>query len=264
MDGCFTQGRKCCATPAFSGVPKQRGTTSQLVASPLPSRGPKRGQKCYVTPTISGTPKQRGTKAVAASRLPSRGPKRGRKCHVTPAFSGVPKERGKKKWLPHPCFLGGPKEGGSATSPLHSRRSQTPSAATKSEVAHRWAHRLQACIFSKIGKFFLQQGRVILIFVVNAWGKKSSHRVIFFCGKPCNFFLWEVLVTKKSSRRVVFFFVVMRVTGLHDLRQKKNFMSAHEAAPSARATAVVGLPSLLHFCTRPSAFRWPYAPRRSI
>ena len=40
-----------------------------------------------------------------------------------------------QKWLPHPCLLGGPKEGGNATSPLHSRGSATPSAGRKSEVA---------------------------------------------------------------------------------------------------------------------------------
>ena len=30
-----------------------------------------------------------------------------------------------QKWLPHTCLLGGPKEGGNATSPLHSRGSPT-------------------------------------------------------------------------------------------------------------------------------------------
>ena len=38
----------------------------------------------------------------------------------------VPNE-GKKnlKWLPHPCLLGGPKDGGNAMSPVHSRGSPT-------------------------------------------------------------------------------------------------------------------------------------------
>ena len=37
--------------------------------------GPKRGQKCYATPAFSRVPKQRGTKSeVAASTLPSRRP----------------------------------------------------------------------------------------------------------------------------------------------------------------------------------------------
>ena len=92
-------------------------------------------------------PLQRGTKSeVAASTLPSRGPKRGQDCSVTPAFSGIPNAKrgeGKKsgvvpnkgeqnqKWLPHPCLLGGPKEGGNARSPLHSRGSPTLSAGSK-------------------------------------------------------------------------------------------------------------------------------------
>ena len=42
------------------------------------------------------------------------------------AFSGVP-------WLPHPCLLGGPKEGGIATLPLHSQGS--PTKGTRSQVA---------------------------------------------------------------------------------------------------------------------------------
>ena len=78
-------------------------------------------------------PLQRGTKSeVAASTLPSRGPKRGQDCSVTPAFSGIPNaKRGEQKksvvvpnkgeqnqkWLPHPCLLGGPKEGGNSRGP---------------------------------------------------------------------------------------------------------------------------------------------------
>ena len=71
---------------------------------------------------------------VATSPLPSRGPKRGRKCYVTPAFSGVPNaKRGEhnQKWLPHLCLLKGPKEGGNATSSLHSAGSPTPSIRSK-------------------------------------------------------------------------------------------------------------------------------------
>ena len=101
-------------------------------------------------------PLQRGTKSeVAASTLPSRGPKRGQDCSVTPAFSGIPNaKRGEQKksvvvpnkgeqnqkWLPHPCLLGGPKEGGNARSPLHSRGSPTPSAGSKKSrmVPNKW------------------------------------------------------------------------------------------------------------------------------
>ena len=59
-------------------------------------------------PCILGDPQQRGTKSeVAASPLPSQGPKRGRKCCITLAFSGVPNiGEQNHKWLPHPCLLG--------------------------------------------------------------------------------------------------------------------------------------------------------------
>ena len=77
----------------------------------------------------------RGAKSeVAASPLLCRGPKRGRKCYITPAFLGVPNaKRGEQheKWLPQPYFVGRPKEGGNGMSPLHCPRSATPSAGSK-------------------------------------------------------------------------------------------------------------------------------------
>ena len=120
--GSPTKGNKIssgCLTPAFSraqkgpemvryacilGGPQQKGTTSEI-----------------------GGPLQRGTKSeVAASPLPSEGPKRGWKWYVAPAFSGVPnKGEENQKWLPHSCLFKGPKEGGNAISPLHSRGSPT-------------------------------------------------------------------------------------------------------------------------------------------
>ena len=53
-----------------------------------------------------------------------------------------------QKWMPHPCLLGGPKEGGNATSPLHSQGSLEEG--TKSELApsplpSRGPKRGQAC-----------------------------------------------------------------------------------------------------------------------
>ena len=147
--------------PCILGAPQQRGTKSEVASSPLRSPGPKRGLNAtsplhsqgsptkgnkirsgFLTPAfwggqkraemlhhpyILGDPQQRGTKSeVAASPLPSEGPKRGRKYHVTPAFSGLPnKWKQNQTWVPHPCLLGGPKEGGNATSPLHSRGSPT-------------------------------------------------------------------------------------------------------------------------------------------
>ena len=108
--------------------------------TPAFSRAQKRAEMLR-HPYILGGPQQRGTKSevkleVATSPLPSHGPKKGRKCYITPAFLVVPnKGEQNQKWLPHPCLLGGPKEGGNATSPLHSWGSQTPSAGRKSEVA---------------------------------------------------------------------------------------------------------------------------------
>ena len=57
--------------------------------------------------------------------------------YVTLEFSGVsnPKcEEQNRKCLPHPYLLGGPKEGGTTTQPLHSRGSPTPSARKKTEL----------------------------------------------------------------------------------------------------------------------------------
>ena len=83
---------------ASLGIPKQRGTKSELATPPLRSWGPRRGQKCCVTPGSSGIPKQRGTRsALAATPLSSRGRIRGQKCYVSRVFSGKPKQRGKPK-----------------------------------------------------------------------------------------------------------------------------------------------------------------------
>ena len=71
---------------------------------------------------------------LASSPLLSRGAKRGRRCYVTPALSGVPNAKRREqnqKWLPHPYFLGEPKEGGDATSSLHCPASPTPSAGSE-------------------------------------------------------------------------------------------------------------------------------------
>ena len=103
--------------PCILGVPQQRGTKSQLVASPLPSRGPGKRAGMLRHPCIHRDPQQnlrwlpqprllgcakkggnstaplhsRGPKSkVAATRLPCHGPEKGHKCDVTPAFSRIP------------------------------------------------------------------------------------------------------------------------------------------------------------------------------
>ena len=148
-------GWKCYVTPAFSGVPNKREQNNiwlpQLcllggpkvggsATSPLHSRGcpPKRDRirigclkhafaraqkwtEVLRHPRIVRGPQQSRTKSeLAASAMPSRGPKSGQKCNVTPAFSRVPtKGEQNQNWLPQPFLLEGPKEGGSAMSPLH-------------------------------------------------------------------------------------------------------------------------------------------------
>ena len=181
--------------PYILGDPQQTGPKSEVAASPLPWRGPKRGRKCYVTPDARGSPTKgctirsgcltpalsRAQKRAEmlrhprilgdrertspkskedASPLPSWGPHKGGNatsplhsrgsptkgykirrgcltlaflgptpgqiCDVTPAFSGTPNKGDQnQKWLPHPCLVGGPKEGANATSPEHSWGSPT-------------------------------------------------------------------------------------------------------------------------------------------
>ena len=93
-----------CTSPLHSwGSPTKGGKNGSGSLTPAFSGARKRAEMLH-HPSILGGPQQRGAKSeVAASPLPSRGPKRGRKCYVTPAFSGVPnKGEQNQKWLPHP------------------------------------------------------------------------------------------------------------------------------------------------------------------
>ena len=104
-----TSGRKCYITPAFSGIPKEMGTKSELV-------GPTSGQKCYITPAFSGVP-NKGDKIKV-------GPQVGGNATSPLHSRGSPmKGEQNQNWMPNPCLLGGPQVGGNATSPLHSRGS---------------------------------------------------------------------------------------------------------------------------------------------
>ena len=126
--------------PCILGGPQQRRQNQS---------GPKRGRKCYITSTVSGVankgdkikagPKEdaNATSPLHSCRSPTKGTKskpakRGRKCYITPAFSGVPNKGDKIK--------AGPKVGGNATSPLHSRGS--PTTGTKSKRAQILAEML--------------------------------------------------------------------------------------------------------------------------
>ena len=147
-----TSGRKCYITPAFSGIPKQTGTKSELAHKwaemlhhPYILRDPQtNGDRIRIGPQVGGN----STSPLRSRGSPNKGgqnqgwPTSGRKCYNTRAFLGIPKQQGTKsevarKWaemLYHPCSLGdpqikedeiriGPQVGGNATSPLHSRES---------------------------------------------------------------------------------------------------------------------------------------------
>ena len=73
------------------GDPQHRGTKSELAASTLPSRGPKRGRKCYVTPAFLGIPNKGEQNKIRSG-------------YLTPAFFGAQK---RAEMLCHPCILGG-------------------------------------------------------------------------------------------------------------------------------------------------------------
>ena len=53
--------------------PQQRVTKSEVIASPLPSRGPKGGRKCYVTPAFSGVPNAKRREKIRSGHLASLG-----------------------------------------------------------------------------------------------------------------------------------------------------------------------------------------------
>ena len=133
-------GRKCYITPAVSGVPNKGDKIK---------RAQKRAEMLH-RPCIHGGPQQRGTKSKRAQRrlqmlhdpcilgAPQQtrqnesGPNSGRMCCITPSFSGIPNKRDN--------IEAGRKEGGNATSPLHSRGS--PTIGTKSKRAQKRAEML--------------------------------------------------------------------------------------------------------------------------
>ena len=111
----LTRGQKCYVTPAFSGVPSKRGQNQKWLPHPYLLGGPQVGTSATQPLHSRGSPRK-GTKSqVLGSPLPSRGPTRGQKCYKTPTFLGGPQQRGQnQKWLPHPCLLGASQEDESA------------------------------------------------------------------------------------------------------------------------------------------------------
>ena len=155
------RGRKCCVTPAFSGVQSQAwGENHKWLPQPCLLGSPKEGGSATSPKHSRGSPTpSAGRKSeVATATLPSQGPKRGRKCYATHAFPGSPTPCAERKsevaasplhsrgspnkggqnhkWLPHPCLLGGPKEGGNATARLHSRGSPNKAGQNQKWLPH--------------------------------------------------------------------------------------------------------------------------------
>ena len=119
--------------PLHSPGSHNKGTKSEVVASPPPSSGPTSGRKCYVTTTFSGVPQQ-GDKIRSGCLSPALfGAHKWAEVLCNPYILREPQTREQnQKWLPHPCLLGGLEVGGSATQPLHSRG--YPNKGTKLEV----------------------------------------------------------------------------------------------------------------------------------
>ena len=123
--------------------------------------------------------------------------------YITPAAYGVPtaSKRGaesevahkRARWLHNPCRLGVPHrfraegqhqkwwtngQGGYITPAAWGVPTASERGAA-SEVAHKWAHCLRACVFSKIGNsFFAVRSCIFFIFTVNGCRKKLSHRIV--------------------------------------------------------------------------------------
>ena len=133
------------------------GRKSELTASLLPSRGPKRGRNCYVTPAFSGGPQHqaRGEIRIGCLTPALSGARKWAQLLCYPCIFGGPQRQvreGNQNWLPHPSFLGGPQVGDIATSPLHSRGSPNAKRGEKIRIgcltpafsgAHKWAELLR-------------------------------------------------------------------------------------------------------------------------
>ena len=90
-----------------------QGEIQKWLAHPCILKGPQRGRKCYVTPAFLRVPyrgkSSTGYLTTAFLRAPKRTELRRNPCVLTGQALGE-----NQKWLPQPCLLGGPEEGGSA------------------------------------------------------------------------------------------------------------------------------------------------------
>ena len=194
--------------------PQTKGDKIRIGCLTLAFSGAQKRAKMLHHPCSLGDPQTKGDEIRGCLTPGISGAQKMAKMLRHPCILWGPKTKGgqNQKWPPHPCLLTGPEEGGSAMPPLHSRGSPTPSTETKSEVAHGWAHCLQACIVGKIGNFFFAvKSCNFFIFAVKACRRKSSHRVISFCSKSCNSVFAENVYKKKIVTSWRFFFCGKRV-----------------------------------------------------
>ena len=121
--------------PCSLGDPQTKGDEIRSGCLTLAFSGAQKRAEMLCHPCILGDPQTKGDK-IGSGCLTSAfsGAQKRAEMLRLPCILGDPQTKGgqNQKWLPHPCLLRGPKEGGSATSPLHSRGS--PTKGTKSEV----------------------------------------------------------------------------------------------------------------------------------
>ena len=88
-----------------------KGMKSEVAASSLPSRGPRRGRNCYVTPAFSGVPNKRDKFKNEYPTPAFSGARKRAEFLCSPCIPGGPqKSRQNQTWLSHPAFSG-PKRG---------------------------------------------------------------------------------------------------------------------------------------------------------
>ena len=131
------RGRKCYVNPAFLGIPNKGEQNQNWLLQPCLLGGPKEGENAtspqhsrvspikgnkiktgYLTHAFSGAQKRAKMLCHPCIRGDPQRQARGAKSERVPN-----KGEQNQKWLPQPCLLRGPKEGGNATSPLRSQGS---------------------------------------------------------------------------------------------------------------------------------------------
>ena len=113
------EGLKCYETPVFSRVPN-KGDKIRSGCLNLAFSGAQKRVEVLQNPCVLGGPQTRGQGSeVVASPLPSRVPKRGRNCYQTCVFSGVPDKGDKiRSGCLNPVFLGAQKRAELLRNPL--------------------------------------------------------------------------------------------------------------------------------------------------